>query len=118
MPKHLSATQNRIAVFYEHPEWFKPLFAEFDRRGVAYDRLLAHNHRFDPAERECPYDLIVNRMSPSAYLRDHGEAIFYTLQYMSYLKEIGANVLHGYDTYVTEFSKARQIGILHSLGLR
>jgi len=44
----------RLAIFYEHPEWFTALFAELERRGVAYDRLLAHEHRFDPAERQCP----------------------------------------------------------------
>ncbi len=108
----------RLGIFYEHPEWFKPLFAELDRRGVAYDRILANEHRFDPIERQCPYSLIVNRMSPSAYTRGHSQAIFYTLQYMAHLKEIGANVLHGYDTYVYEFSKARQISLLHRLGLR
>ena len=26
----------RIAIFYEHPEWFKPMFAELNRRGIAY----------------------------------------------------------------------------------
>ena len=115
---HGGANGQRLAVFYEHPEWFKPLFAELDRRGVDYDRLLAHAHRFDPTERACPYALIVNRMSPSAYTRGHAQAIFYTLQYLAHLQEIGANVLHGYDTYVYEFSKARQIGLLHRLGLR
>jgi biotin carboxylase len=44
--------------------------------------------------------------------------MFYTLHYLAYLQEIGANVLNGYDTYVYEFSKARQIGLLHRLGLR
>lgn len=47
-----------LAIFYEHPEWFTPLFAELDRRGVQYDRLLANAHRFDPAERQCPYALV------------------------------------------------------------
>jgi hypothetical protein len=108
----------RLAVFYEHPEWFQPLFDELDRRHVAYDRLLAYEHRFDPAERHCAYDLILNRMSPSAYTRGHEGAIFYTLQYLAYLQEIGANVLNGYEPYLYEFSKARQIGLLHRLGLR
>ena len=108
----------RMAIFYEHPEWFKPLFAELDRRGVSYDRLLAYKHRFDPAERHCPYALIVNRMSPSAYTRGHTQAVFYTLQYLAYLKEIGANVLNGYDAYVYEFSKARQLSLFEQLGLR
>jgi ribosomal protein S6-L-glutamate ligase RimK-like protein len=108
----------RIAIFYEHPEWFTPLFAELDRRRIAYDRLLAQNHRFDPADRHPPWALLVNRMSPSAYLRGHTQAMFYTLHYLAFLKEIGANVLNGYDAYVYEFSKARQLGLLHQLGLR
>jgi RimK-like ATP-grasp domain len=108
----------RIAIFYEHPEWFTALFAELDRRGVAYDRLLAHNGHFDPADHSIPYALLVNRMSPSAYLRGHAQAMFYTLHYLAFLKEVGANVLNGYDAYVYEFSKARQLGLLHRLGLR
>lgn len=110
--------EKHIAIFYEHPEWFTPLFAELDRRGLTYDRLQAHEHRFDPAARRNSYSLIVNRMSPSAYLRGHANAIFYTLPYLAYLKEIGAKVLNGYDAYVYEFSKARQLGLLHRLGLR
>src|SRR6266511_3637481 len=89
-----------------------------DRRGVAYDRLLAYQHRFDPAERCSPYTLLVNRMSPSAYRRGHAQAIFYTLHYLAYLKELGANVVNGYDAYVYEFSNARQLSLLHRLGLR
>jgi D-alanine-D-alanine ligase-like ATP-grasp enzyme len=57
-------------------------------------------------------------MSPSAYLRGHAQAMFYTLHYLAFLKTIGANVLNGYDAYVYEFSKARQLGLLHQLGLR
>lgn len=59
----------RIAVFYEHPEWFKPVFAELDRRGLEYDGLLAQDHQFDPMETHSPYAIIVNRMSPSPYTR-------------------------------------------------
>jgi len=109
------AHEPHLAIYYEHPEWFIPLFAEHDRRGVAYDRLLAHEHAFDPAERTSPYALIVNRMSPSAFKRGHTQAIFGTLPYLAYLKEIGANVLNGYDVYVYEFSKARQLGLFERL---
>jgi glutathione synthase/RimK-type ligase-like ATP-grasp enzyme len=113
-----ASNARRIAIFYEHPEWFTPLFAELDRREVAYERLLAHEHRFDPAEPRHPYALVVNRMSPSAYMRGHAQAIFYTLQYLAYLKEVGADVLNGYEAYVYEFSKARQLSLLQRLGLR
>jgi hypothetical protein len=108
----------RLAIFYEHPEWFTPLFMELDRRAIAYDRLLAHEHAFDPAVRQSPYALIVNRMSPSAFKRGHTQAIFATLPYLAYLKDIGANVLNGYDAYVYEFSKARQLSLFEQLGLR
>jgi len=116
---NISSNKRRLAIFYEHPEWFKPLFAELDKRGVNYDRLLAYEHRFNPGDHHyCPYALVVNRMSPSAYMRGHAETIFYTLEYLAYLKETGANVLNGYDAYVYEFSKARQLRLLEYLGLR
>lgn len=111
-------SHQKIAIFYEHPEWFKPLFAELDHRGIAYDRLLAQKHHFDPGRRESPHSLFVNRMSPSAHTRGHAQTIYYTLQYLAYLDEIGANVLNGYAAYVYEFSKARQLSLLAELGIR
>src|SRR3989475_12524865 len=63
------------------------------------------------------YSLVFNRMSPSAYLRGHGNAIFYTLHYLAYLKRHGVRVINGYDAYVTETSKALQLSLLHHLGL-
>ena len=87
---NVRAKGRRLAIFYEHPEWFRPLFAELDRRGVGYDRLLAYEHRFNPAERHCPYALVVNRMSPSAYTRGHTQAIFYTLLVRAGLAEPAA----------------------------
>jgi len=107
----------KIAVYYEHPEWFSKMFAELDRRGIAYDRLNAHTHRFDPTIRDNDYALIVNRMSPSAHTRGGGHLFPYTMHYLHYLDDIGANVLHGYETYRYEFSKANQLTLLSKLGL-
>ena len=58
-----------IAVYHEHPDWFRPLFAELDRRGLAYVRLDPRAHSYDPGADDAPYSLLFNRMSPSAYLR-------------------------------------------------
>ncbi len=44
-----------IAILYEHPLWFRPLFAELDRRGIAYAKLHAGELVFDPGERERRY---------------------------------------------------------------
>ena len=58
-----------LAIYYEHPDWFRPLFEELDRRGTPYVALDASAHRYDASEEEVPYSLLFNRMSPSAYLR-------------------------------------------------
>lgn len=106
-----------LAIYYEHPDWFRPLFLELDRRGLPYVRLDAANHCFDAGDGRPPYALVFNRMSPSAYLRGHGNAIFYTLHYLAYLKRHGVPVINGYDAYVTETSKALQLSLLDRLGL-
>jgi len=118
MKSPVSATTSRpIAIYYEHPDWFRPLFQELDRRGVPYVRIDAADHRFDAGDGRPPYSLVFNRMSPSAYLRGHGNAIFYTLHYLAYLKRHDVPVINGYDAYVTETSKALQLSLLHHLGL-
>jgi hypothetical protein len=114
----MTATRERpIAIYYEHPDWFRPLFQELDRRALPYERLDATRHRFDAGDGRPPYSLVFNRMSPSAYLRGAGNAIFYTLHYLAYLKHHGVRVINGYDAYVTETSKALQLALLDRLGL-
>lgn len=110
--------KERIGIFYEHPVWFEPMFEEFERREIPVDRLLAHEHSFDPLQRETQYSLIVNRMSPSAFTRGHDNAIPYTLEYLAYLEDIGANVLNGLVPYRYEFSKAKQLALMARLGVR
>ena len=39
-----------LAIYHEHPDWFKPLFAELERRGLPYERLDATSHSYDPSE--------------------------------------------------------------------
>jgi hypothetical protein len=107
-----------IGILYEHPEWFRPLFAELSRRGVPYEPIHAARHGFDPAARDSGYSLVVNRMSPSAWTRGHASAIFHSLDYLAWLEGIGANVLNGYSAYRLEVSKAAQCALLASLGLR
>ena len=110
-----------IGVYYEHPEWFRPLFAELDRRGVPYAKIDASLHGYDPsntAEAADTYSLVFNRMSASAYLRGHANALFYTRGYLAHLERAGARVVNGYDAFAVETSKALQLSLLESLGLR
>jgi hypothetical protein len=107
-----------IGILYEHPDWFRPLFAELERRGVPYERINADALTFDPGQRHSPYALVLNRMSPSAWTRGHAGAIFHTLHYLRYLDEIGARVVNGHAAYEVEISKARQCTLFARLGLR
>lgn len=111
-------TDRPIAIFHEHPDWFRPLFAELERRGVPFERIDAARHRYDPGEPAAPWSLVVNRASPSAYLRGHGQAIFHTLAWLEHLERLGVPVVNGSRPYAVEISKARQLGVLASLGLR
>ncbi|MGH9421406.1 MAG: ATP-grasp domain-containing protein [Thermoanaerobaculia bacterium] len=114
----MTSHDNRpIAIFYEHPDWFKPLFAELDRRGVDYVRLDANAHTYDPAETDIPYSLVLNRASPSAYLRSEAESTFYTLSWLRHLERRGAEVVNGSAVYSMEISKAFQLDMLEELGL-
>ena len=84
-----------IAILYEHPEWFKPLFAALDDRAADYVALDATGHSYDPDDPDVPYSLVVNRMIPSAWMRGHRDAIFHTLRYLEHLEDLGAPVLNG-----------------------
>jgi glutathione synthase/RimK-type ligase-like ATP-grasp enzyme len=106
-----------IGIFYEHPEWFRPLFAQLEQRGIPHEHVLAHEHHYQPDQSEIPYSLVVNRVSPSSYLRGHTSAIFYALQYLQHLENLGIPTVNGYRAHLLEVSKARQLGLLKRLGI-
>ena len=106
-----------IAVFHEHPDWFRPLFAELERRELPWTRLDARCATYDPAETSVPWSVVVNRASPSAYLRGNAQATFYTLHWLRHLEQIGVPVVNGSAAYALELSKANQLDLLRSLGL-
>src|ERR1700727_2675255 len=107
-----------IAIYYEQPHWFKPLFAELDRRGTPYVKLFAPEHSYSPSDHpEELYSLVFNRMSPSAWNRDHGDQIFYTLGFLEHLASRGVKVLNGYKAFQSELSKAGQLVLADSPGL-
>ncbi|HEY3124083.1 MAG TPA: hypothetical protein VGK70_08450, partial [Thermoanaerobaculia bacterium] len=105
-----------IAVFYEHPHWFEPLFAELARREILHVKIDAARHGFDPAGDE-DFSLVFNRMSPSAWKRGHGEAIFYTQDYVGHLESRGVPVFNGSRAFALETSKALQVSLLEGLRL-
>jgi glutathione synthase/RimK-type ligase-like ATP-grasp enzyme len=106
-----------IAIYHEHQEWFRPLFAALDARGVPYVRIDARSHQYDPSVHEPQYSLVFNRMSPSAYRRGNGQGIFYTLGYLGHLERMGTRVVNGSRAFSFELSKATQLSVFESLGV-
>lgn len=107
-----------IGILYEHPQWFAPLFAELDRRGVGYELIDVSDAAFDPLGSAGEYRLMVNRMSPSAWTRGNGDAIWLTLEYLRYLEAAATPVINGPRAFEYEISKIRQLDLLADLGVR
>jgi len=110
-------TSKPIAIYYEHPDWFRPLFAELDARGVEYVKLNPSCHSFDPAAAGPDFSLLFNRMSASAYLRGNSQAMFFTHSYLAYLEAVDVRIINGTRAFALEISKARQLQLFNSLGL-
>lgn len=107
----------RVAVLYEHPEWFIPLFAALERRGLDVLRVDATSLRWDPAERP-DFSLLLNRMSPSSHTRGHGHAIHAAASYIDWVESYGVPVVNGSTAYRLELSKSAQLDLLRRLGAR
>jgi hypothetical protein len=110
-------TSRPIAIYYEHPDWFRPLFAELDARGIDYMRLKASCHSYDPAAESVDFSLLVNRMSASAGQRGNGQGLFFTQNYLAHLEKRGVPMMNGARAFAFETSKALQLQLLNSLGL-
>ena len=106
-----------LAILYEHPLWFEPLFAALDRRGVSYEKIRLTDHSFDPARGEPPAPVIVSRVAMSSFLREAEHGIFYTQALLAHWASRGVRVLNGADVLAIDASQARQLSLIASLGL-
>lgn len=104
-------------IFHEHPDWFRPLISLLKKQEVPFQVANPTKHHYAIEEARPPYSLVFNRMSPSAYLREGVQGIFYTLNYLKHLEASGIRVINGSQAYTYEISKALQLNLLHSLNL-
>lgn len=105
-----------LAVLYEHPTWFQPLFAALDRHGVGYAAIRLCDHSFDPARREPPAPVVLSRVAMSSFLREREHGIFYAGALLDHWAGAGARVLNGAGTLAVDSSKARQLSLISRLG--
>ena len=105
-----------LAVLYEHPKWFEPLFAALKKRGVAFEAIRLSDHIFDPASRDVPAPVILSRVAMSSFLRESDHGIFYAEALLAHWAANGARVMNGADVIALDSSKARQLSLISSLG--
>ena len=109
--------QPDLAILYEHPSWFVPLFAALDRRGISYGAIRLSDHSFDPGSREIPAPVVLSRVAMSSFLREAEHGIFYAESLLAHWARNGARVLNGADVIAVDSSKARQLSLIAGLGL-
>lgn len=104
-----------LAVLYEHPAWFAPLFAALDRRGISYSACLPHGD-WNPADPAPPARVVFNRIAMSSFLRDDEHPIFHAAALLDHWRRNGARVINGPDVLAIDSSKARQLSLISRLG--
>lgn len=106
-----------LAVVYEHPEWFEPLFAALDRHGVSYVKVPLAGHGFDPAGSPAPARVVFSRVAMSSFLRDPEHPIFYAQSLFDHWQGQGTRVVNA-SALTIDTSKARQMSLIARLGLK
>ncbi len=107
-----------IAVIYENEAWMAPVFEALDREGVPLERVFANTRAFDPAAPAPAWSLAVNKVSPSAYLREHAASIAFAREFLPFLEERRIPLVNGSDAFRLETSKALQLLMLQRLRVR
>ena len=106
-----------LAVFYEHPQWFEPLFAALDRHGLDWTPIRIQDHTFDPADPAPPAPVILNRLAMSSFLRQEEHALFYSMAVLGHWESLGARVINGPGVLAYDTNKARQLSLFRAAGL-
>ncbi len=107
-----------LAVLYEHPKWFEPLFSALKRRGITFDAIRLTDHSFNPALPTIPAPVVLSRVAMSGFLREAEHGIFYAQALLAHWQSHGARVVNGADVLAIDASKARQLSIISALGYR
>lgn len=106
-----------LAVVYEHPDWFEPLFAALDRHGVSHVKVPLAGHGFDPAGSPAPAKVVFSRVAMSSFLREPEHPIFYAQSLFEHWQGQGTRVVNASALNI-DTSKARQMSLIARLGLK
>ena len=105
-----------LAILYEHPLWFEPLFAALERRGISFAKIRLTDHSFDLGDAAPPAPVILSRVAMSGFLREPEHSIYYATALLDHWRRGGATVINGPEVLAVDSSKARQLSLISSLG--
>jgi hypothetical protein len=105
-----------IHILYENASWLPALTQALDARGVPYTPVFVGGGAFDLHEAPAP-GVYVNRMSPSAHTRGHGDGVVFLREYLAHLEARGHRVVNGSASFALEVSKVRQHATLEAMGI-
>lgn len=106
-----------LAIVYEHPQWFEPLFDALERRGVSHARVPLAGHVFDPAGSPAPGRVVFSRVAMSSFLREPEHPIFYAQSLFEHWQGQRTRVVNA-SALPIDTSKARQLSLITRLGLQ
>jgi hypothetical protein len=113
----MNASLPDLAVVYEHPEWFEPLFRALERHGVSYVKVPLAGASFDPAGSPAPATVVFSRVAMSSFLREPEHPIFYAQSLFEHWQGLGTRVVNASALNI-DTSKARQMSLIARLGLK
>ena len=108
---------HQLAIVYDHPRWFQPLFAALERAGIDYVAVHTDGHGFDPIGGQPPAPVIFNRVAMGGYRVGRGHPVVYAMALLDHWAGQGALVLNGANAMAIDASKARQLALINRLGL-
>lgn len=106
-----------VYVLYENEAWLPPLLRALEARGLRTELMFVEGGAIRLDEPP-PEGIFVNRMSPSAHTRDHGDGVHFMREYLYFLEANGRRVINGSKAFALEVSKVRQDAALRAAGFR
>lgn len=110
-------TEMKIYILHENREWFAPLGAELELRGLPFEEWFIDGRNFEPGSVP-PEGIYYSRMSASSHTRGHRYAPEYTAALLAWLERHGRRVLNGSSALQLELSKAAQYSALETSGIK
>jgi hypothetical protein len=105
-----------IHVLFENDDWMPPLRRALARAGLPWTERFVGGGHFDLHAEPEP-GVYLNRMSPSAHTREHGDGVVLLREYLAWLESRGRRVVNGSHAFALEVSKVRQHAALEAAGI-